>query len=628
VPALIVSYTSHAGGAERILADHAPAIGDDAIAAVPEGWLADSLRDEGVRVFPLRERALELRGQRAAAALRLGGHAREVRRLARALRPHTIVAWGMRSAIACAALTPRLDPRPRLVFQHNDLTPPGAAGRAVRAAAKRADLVVALSQAIADDLGVDAVVLRPGVNLHRFRPSDGPAGDHALFLSAIEPWKRPQLAIEATRRAGVPLRLAGGPLDAAGEHLDARLRELAPPHVTFAGRVPDPVPALQEAGVLIHCADREPYGMALVEALACGVPVVAPAAGGPLEIVDDSCGRLYPATDADAAADALRDALADRDALARGARARAEQHFDLAESRRRYRELFPQPARRRGDGIALVTVLHNSEPEVRALLDSVERHLPGASVIAVDSGSTDAGADAVRARGGTVVELGENVGYGRAVNVGVGEAEEPVTIVVNPDVELLDDSLAQLAEEAARHGDRLLAPLVLLPDGTRQDSVHTDASDLARAAVPGRVGPWVANEPRKVTWAVGCALAARTDTLRRLGPFDEQVFMYGEDLELGLRAAEHGVETWFWPHARVLHERAHSTQRVFGGEPFDLMAERRHAVIEERRGSARRDDLIQAATFANRIVLKALLRQPTERERSQLKALLKTRRDR
>src|SRR5205085_12099159 len=101
------------------------------------------------------------------------------------------------------------------------------------------------------------------------------AGDHALFLSATGPWRRPQLAIEATRRAGVPLRLAGGPLDAAGEHLDARLRELAPPHVTFAGRVPDPVPALQEAGVLIHCADREPYGMALVEALACGVPVDA-----------------------------------------------------------------------------------------------------------------------------------------------------------------------------------------------------------------------------------------------------------------------------------------------------------------------------------------------------------------
>ena len=628
MPALIVSYTSHAGGAERILADHALAIGDDAIAAAPEGWLADRLRDEGVRVFPLRERPLELRGQRAAAAVRLAGHAREVRRLGQALRPHTLVAWGMRSAIACAAAARLIEPRPRLVFQHNDLLPAGAAGRAVRAAAKRADLVVALSQAIADDLGLDAVVVRPGVNLYRFRPGDGPPGGHALFLSAIAPWKRPQLAIEATRRAGVPLRLAGGPLDAAGERLEARLRELAPPHVTFAGRVPDPVPALQEAGVLIHCADREPYGMALVEALACGVPVVAPAAGGPLEIVDDACGRLYRPADPDAAAAALEAALASREELSQGARARAEEHLDVAESRRRYTELFPQPDRRRGDGIALVTVLHDSEAEVRALMDSVERHLPGARLVAVDSGSTDGGGAAVRGRGGTVIELGENVGYGRGINAGVCEVDEPVTVVLNPDVELLDDSLARLAEEAARHDDRLLAPLVLLPDGTRQDSVHTDTADVARAVVPGRVGPWDANEPRQVTWAVGCALAARTDTLRRLGPFDEGAFMYAEDLELGLRAAEQGVETWFWPHARVLHKRAHSTHDAFGGEPLDLMVQRRHAVMRERRGSTRRDDLIQAATFANRIVLKALLRRPSEREKTQLRALLRTRRDR
>ena len=628
MPALIVSYTSHAGGAERILADHAMAIGDDAIAAAPEGWLADRLRDEGIRVFPLPERPMELRGQRAAAAVRLAGHAREVRRLTQALRPHTVVAWGMRSAIACAAATNRLDPRPRFVFQHNDLLPPGAAGRAVRAAAKRADLIVALSQAIADDLGLDAVVLRPGVNLHRFRPGDGPHGGHALFLAAIAPWKRPQLAIEATRRAGVPLKLAGGALDAAGERLEARLRQLAPPHVTFAGRVPDAVPALQEAGLLIHCADREPYGMALVEALACGVPVVAPAAGGPLEIVDDSCGRLYRPADPDAAAAAIETTLADRDQLSRGARARAEEHFDLAESRRRYRELFPQAGRRRGDGIALVTVLHDSEPEVRALIDSVERHLPGARLVAVDSGSVDGGAAAVRERGGTVIELGENVGYGRGINIGVRTVEEPVTVVVNPDVELLDDSLAQLAEEAAKHDDRLLAPLVLLPDGTRQDSVHTDTADVARAVVPGRAGPWDANEPRKVDWAVGCAIAGRTETLRRLGPFDEGVFMYAEDLDLGLRAAQQGIATWFWPSARVLHKRAHSTHDAFGGEPFDLLAARRHAVMEFRRGGARRDDLIQAATFANRIALKALLRKPNEREKAQLRALLRTRRGR
>ena len=628
MPALIVSYTSHAGGAERILADHATAIGDDAIAAVPEGWLAERLREQGIRVFPLRERPMELRGQRLAAAARLAGHAREVRRLTQALRPHTVLAWGMRSAIACATATRGLEPRPRLVFQHNDLLPTGAAARAVRAAASRADLVIALSGAIGGDLGVEATVIHPGADLDRFRPGGNLADGHALFLGAITPWKRPQLAIEATRRAGEPLTIAGGPLDPAGERLEASLRDSAPPHVTFAGRLEDPVPALQAAGVLLHCADREPYGMALVEALACGVPVVAPAAGGPPEIVDDSSGRLYRPADPAAAASALKSALAQRDELASGARARAERHFDVRASRSRYAEVFQAGEARRGDGIALVTVLHDSEPEVRALIDSLDRHLPGARLIAVSSGSSDGGAAAVRERGGTVIELDENVGYGRGINIGLRAAEEPVAVVVNPDVELVDASLAELAAEAARHDDRLLAPLVLLPDGTRQDSVHTDRADLARAVVPGRAGPWDADEPRRVTWAVGCAIAARTDTLRRLGPFDESAFMYAEDLELGLRAAEQGVETWFWPAARVLHKRAHSTHAAFGGEPFDLLAQRRRAVMQQRRGSANKDDLIQAATFANRIALKTLLRRPREREKAQLKALLNARRTR
>jgi GT2 family glycosyltransferase/glycosyltransferase involved in cell wall biosynthesis len=642
LPALIVSYTSHAGGAERILADHATAIGDDAIAACPHGWLADRLREQGVRVFPLAPRPLELRGQRATAALRLAGHAREVRHLVRSLRPHTLVAWGMRPLLACVSALPRTPGgRPRLVFQHNDLLPGPAVAKAVRAAAARADLVLALSEAIAHDLDprgrLRVEVVQPGVDLDRFAPPAGPPPEDApaLFLAAIEPWKRPGLAIDAAARAGIHLILAGAPLDAGGARLEAELRaRAAPGAVTFAGRVANPAEALRDASVLLHCADREPYGMALVEALACGVPVVAPAAAGPREIADDSCARLYRPGDAAAAAAALTAARDEREALSKAARTRAERHFDVRSSRRRYAELIAtEEAPRGGAGIALVTVLHDSEREIRALMASIDRHLPGARLIAVDSDSSDGGPQAVRDwdGNGTLLEASENVGYGRGTNIGVRHATEPVTVVVNPDVELLDGSLHALAAEVARHPDRLLAPLVLRPDGGREDSVHPRpgaATEIVRTAIPAPIEPWRADEPGKVGWAVGCCIAARTETLRRLGPFDERAFLYAEDMDLGLRAADEGVETWFWPHARVLHHRAHSTDQAFGGEPLDLLAARRREVIEERRGpkARRRDDLLQAGTFANRIVLKTLLRRPARRERRQLRALIEARR--
>jgi N-acetylglucosaminyl-diphospho-decaprenol L-rhamnosyltransferase len=633
VPALIVSYTSHPGGAERILADHATAIGDDVIAACPDGWLADRLREQDVRVFRLKERPLELRGQRTAATLRLAAHGREVRDLVEALRPHTVVAWGMRAALAYAALLPRFaEPNPRFVFQHNDLLPSLGVARAVRVAAARADLVLALSQAIADDLAVAGTrVIHPGVDLERFRPGSDHDGS-ALFLGAITPWKLPDLAIKAATEAGIPLTVAGGPLDAAGRHLEERLKASAGRDVTFAGRLPDPTDALRQAAVLLHTADREPFGMSLVEALASGTPVVAPDAGGPKEIVDSTCGRLFRPGDSHAAAAAIATAVADRSTLSAGARARAEQRFDLNHSRRRYADAFPlTEAPAPSSGIAIVTVLHNSAAEIRTLMASIERHLPDAHVIAVDSGSTDDGPQHVRDHGATVITLHENAGFGRGTNAGIAHATEPVTIVLNPDTELLDDSLAKLAAEAARRPKRILAPIVLLPDGRRQDSVHPapgTSGEVIRAMGPVPIEPWRSNSSRRVGWAVGAALAARTDTLKSLGPFDESAFLYAEDMELGMRAARHGVETWFWPYARVLHKRAHSTTEKFGGEPFDLLAQRRRAVVDELTGRAHRDDLIQAATFANRIALKTLLGKPAIRERSQLRALLRARRGR
>jgi GT2 family glycosyltransferase len=298
------------------------------------------------------------------------------------------------------------------------------------------------------------------------------------------------------------------------------------------------------------------------------------------------------------------------------------------------------------DTLALATVTHNSAPELRALLTSVGRYLPGSRVIVVDCASQDdtvsvanAGAPGCEV---VTVALEQNVGFGRGCNRAIEEIREPVTVLVNPDIELLDGSLAELAEEAIRpeRPERLLAPLVLSPDGSRQDTAHpvpASAADLGRALapqrlLPGRAGvalaPWRARRPRRVGWAVGCALAARTETLRRLGPFDEQIFLFYEDLDLGLRAAAAGVETWFWPAARVLHHRAHSTGPAFAGEPFELLARTRREVVERRLGRrrARLDDAVQAITFAGRLAAKRALGGSAVRERRQLQALLRARR--
>jgi N-acetylglucosaminyl-diphospho-decaprenol L-rhamnosyltransferase len=666
---LLVSYSGALGGAERLLVDLALGLEGSLCLACPEGPLAEAARRKGVRVFPLRTRNLRLRGgatMRLFAAASLVAHRHEVRRIAAGLSPDLILAWGMRSAIAC--LLTRVGTCP-IVFQHNDFLPRAAVGALVRAAAARADLVLALSTAIAADLDPNARlgprlrVIHPGIDVERFLfspPPDGPP--EVLVLGALVGWKRPDVALEAValarrRLPQLRLRFVGAPLSDAGEPLLARLRERASRPdlagaVEFVGSVPEGSSELGRATCLLHCAEREPFGMAVLESLAAGRPAVVPASAGPAEIVEPSCGLLYPPGDASAAAAAiLRVIESPERAAVMGARGRArvKEHFDAGAARRCYTgtldSLLAGRARRLNGGsppapeLAIVTVTHNSEHELGKLLASVDRHLPGTRVVVADSGSSDRSVALARGWRGrvTVIELGENVGFGRACNRALSEVVGPVVALLNPDVELIDGSLRDLAAEAARtdRPTRLLAPRVLLPDGTRQDSVHprpTSAPDLIRALVPPgalpgslslALAPWQADEPRHVGWAVGCAVVSSAEALRRLGPFDERIFLYAEDLDLGLRAADAGVQTWFWPSVRVLHAGAHASVPAFGGEPFERLARARHDVVARRLGPrrSRLDDAAQAVTFRSRRRLKRMLGRSGIREQRQLEAL-------
>ncbi len=667
---LFVTYSGVLGGAERVLLDCASALDGESSLACPEGALAEAARGQGLRVFALPGRRLNLRASardRALAPARLAGHARELRSLCQDLQPDLVVSWGMRSAIACVAGMP---PGVAIAFAHNDLLPGPLIGVAVRLVAARAGVVIVPSRAVADDLdprghlGGKLHVVHPGVDLPQPAPGLPRQPPEVLVLGAIVGWKRPDLALHACAlaRQSIPqlrLRFVGAPLagdDCALAPLRARadLPDLAG-GVEFAGATADPGPDLASATCLLHCAPREPFGLAVLEALAAGRPAIAPDAAGPKEIVDRTCGRLYAPGDAQAAADAIVELVGDPQTAASmgiAGRHRASERFARASTRSGFAAAVAPLLR--GDQMgatgttsslpfALVTVTHNSEADLRSLLASARRHLSGVRVIVVDCASGDASVEAARADASALsIALDENLGFGRACNRGLREVHEPVTIFVNPDVELLDGSLRSLAEEllGERHRRHLLAPLVLSSDGSRQDTVHPaplSTADVARALIPAAIVPGAlgaalapsrAHRPRRVGWAVGCALAGRTETLRELGPFDESIFMYGEDLELGLRASRQGVETWFWPQARVLHHRAHSSAKAFGGEPFALLASARHDAVARSLGPGRAaiDDGVLAVTFASRLAVKRAFGRGADRERRQLAALRRTRR--
>ncbi len=186
-------------------------------------------------------------------------------------------------------------------------------------AAQRVDRYVANSRTTAERvrryLGRESTVLHPPVEIDRFTP--GSVGEHYVVLAELMAHKRIDVAVEAFSRLGLPLVVIGdGPEG-------RRLRKLAGPSVSFTGRVSDERVAelLSGARALVVTAVEE-FGIAAVEALAAGRPVIALGEGGVRESVTPGLtGAFYERNDAAALAETVRafDALAIDPAACRAA---------------------------------------------------------------------------------------------------------------------------------------------------------------------------------------------------------------------------------------------------------------------------------------------------------------------
>lgn len=144
-------------------------------------------------------------------------------------------------------------------------------------------------------------VLYPPVETARFHLVPNPTEDYLLVVSRLLPYKRVDLAIEACNKLKVKLKVAGGGPDLA------RLRALAGPTVEVLGRVPDG----QIEGLFANCRaflfpGEEDFGIAPLEASACGRPVIAYRAGGAMEtVVDGKTGLFFDTPTVEALCNAI-----------------------------------------------------------------------------------------------------------------------------------------------------------------------------------------------------------------------------------------------------------------------------------------------------------------------------------
>ena len=235
------------------------------------------------------------------------------------------------------------------------------------------------------------------------------------------------------------------------------------------------------------------------------------------------------------------------------------------------------PDRALPSSFAAVVVTHNSASHIRLCLASLRQ--ASACTVVVDNGSHDETLNIVGAEFPEVelVSAGENLGYGKALNLGIAKTGCAFVLAANADTVFPEGSsqaLAKFLEEHPRVG--VAGPQQLFPDGSWQRSYGevpsmyeaiqtligvTSVSNMAQHFL-WRYG--AARSAKRVGYVDGAVMMIRRAAFDEIGGFDENFHYYGEDVDLCLRLRKTGWGVLSEAKVQVTHVRGGSSTKVEG----------------------------------------------------------------
>jgi N-acetylglucosaminyl-diphospho-decaprenol L-rhamnosyltransferase len=240
------------------------------------------------------------------------------------------------------------------------------------------------------------------------------------------------------------------------------------------------------------------------------------------------------------------------------------------------REREEERERTTGSGLTIVVVNYGSHELLDRNLVPVASALPGAQIVVLDNHSTIPEAAIVesmcRQHGWRSVLCRENLGFGAGVNRAVSalDSETDFLLLLNPDATLERDSILRLLDHVRTHPLDLVAPIVRRPDGRIWSAGHDLDLTTARSRSWTRrdqEGPLRHSQP----WLSGACLMLSRELWDRTGGFDEDYFLYWEDVDLSRRALDAGARL-------LVDDQAVATHDVGGTQPTDQARRTKSAV--------------------------------------------------
>ncbi len=177
----------------------------------------------------------------------------------------------------------------------------------------------------------------------------------------------------------------------------------------------------------------------------------------------------------------------------------------------------------------------------------------------------------------------KNLGFSRANNIGLARCSAKFVLFLNPDTELSPGTLTSLLDSLKQNPRTgIIGPQLVFEDGKIQfgyGARPTVLTIMRDFLLSGRVRARLnrsqpVKTPQNVDWVSGACLLAYRHLLNKLGGFDENIFMYSEDVDLCLRAKAAGYDVVYNPLVSVIHFGGKSMKKNLSGAVLSNMRAR------------------------------------------------------
>jgi len=224
--------------------------------------------------------------------------------------------------------------------------------------------------------------------------------------------------------------------------------------------------------------------------------------------------------------------------------------------------------------LSIIIVTYNSQDYISDLLDSIKASPDKLKkeIIIIDNASQDKSVGAVKNHPlkPILTENNINMGFSKAVNMGLKKAKGKFVLLLNPDTKLVSNCLQTLYEFAQKTKPLgAVAPRLLEPNGKPQPSVYKfptiwNAIKKDFFFCKKCFGKYLPdNKTQKIDVTVMAAFLIPASVIKKTGLLSEKFFMYYEDVEYCRRLKKHKLPVYYLPAAKVKHQHGASGNFVF-----------------------------------------------------------------